>query len=349
MKLLLLSILLTLFSGATQATVVLVYHHVGNNTAKSTTITPKQFERHLSYFQDNGFSVIPLSTLVDSIKTQTPLDDKTIVITFDDGHTDILTNGHPLLKKFGFPYTVFVNPSMVPKESGSFLTWSQLEFMTSEGVIIANHGLDHKSMVKVPLGIPEVDWVNQILSDLVKSEDILKAKLNTSYKYFGLPYGEYSTHVQNRLSDMGYAVFTQQSGAVGLQTELTSIPRFPASMPYDDLETLKTKISALPFNISKETQLSETVVRNGETAVTKVKLDVKDFNPKAVQCFISSLGKAQLTWLNDKEFDMELPLQLEPGRTRSNCTAPSLTKPGRFYWFSKPWFVPNKDGSWYTW
>jgi peptidoglycan/xylan/chitin deacetylase (PgdA/CDA1 family) len=216
-------------------------------------------------------------------------------------------------------------------------------------VIIANHGLDHKSMVKIPFGVAEKDWVNQRLSDLETSEIILTSKLNTSYKYFALPYGEYSANVQTQLSEMGYVVFTQQSGAVGLQTELTSIPRFPASMPYDNLDTLEAKLYSLPFQISKETQLSETVVRKGEVAVTNVKLDVVDFEPKAVQCFISNLGKAKVTWVTEREFDIELPVQLQPGRTRSNCTAPSLRQPGRYYWFSKSWFVPYDDGTWHTW
>lgn len=352
----LLNILLS-FTNISYAAVVLVYHHVNTNTPTSTTITPEQFAKHLDYLKNNEFNVVPLDTIVKSIKTKTTLPDKTMAITFDDGYSDIYHNAHPLLQSYGFPYTVFINPGVVPKKTGLFLDWNDLKAMSRDGVMIANHGLQHESLIKVPEGKDAKQWIDTKLAELQQAEKILKTQLGQSWHYFALPYGEYSQYALKQLHTLGYSVFTQQSGAVGIHTELVTVPRFPASQPYDKLATLKVKLHSLPFHIHKETQLATTVVLPNTQAHSDVLLEVDDFYPKMVQCFVSGRGKVDLIWrkpeqkYEHKKGTFRIPLQpaLTPGRTRANCTAPSISKPGRYYWYSRPWFVPKEDGSWYSW
>ena len=79
------------------ATVILQYHHVSATTPASTSISPEQFSLHMQYLKDNHFNVIPLSSLMDAIKQQHALPNKSVVITFDDAYLDILTHGKPSL------------------------------------------------------------------------------------------------------------------------------------------------------------------------------------------------------------------------------------------------------------
>ncbi|MEW6999091.1 polysaccharide deacetylase family protein [Colwelliaceae bacterium BS250] len=349
MKHTLVALLLLIFSSFSQATVILVYHHVSTKTPKSTSISPKQFDLHLQYLKDNGFTVIALNELVDNLKQQKPLTDKTVVITFDDGYGDILQNGHPLLKKYGYPYTMFINPKTVPNKGGMYLDWQQIKQMSDEGVLIANHGLVHDSLIKAPQGHDAKQWLSTKLEELQQAEQMIKDKTGQNWQYFALPYGEYTVDAQVQLEKMGYAVFTQQSGPVGLSTDLTAIPRFPASMPYDQLGPLKDKLNSLAFNISVKSQRSATIVANGALPDTKVEIEVKDFYSSMLACFISSSGKAEIVWQDNKQsFTMNMSGPLKTGRNRSNCTAPSISHAGRYYWLSKPWFVPKPDGSWYS-
>ncbi|MDG1732597.1 MAG: polysaccharide deacetylase family protein [Thalassotalea sp.] len=341
-------LVLLFFTNLSQATVILVYHHVSDKTPKSTSITPQQFELHLQYFKDNGFKVIALNEVIEKLKAKQPLEDKTIVITFDDGYSDIFYAGHPLLKKYGYPYTMFINPNTVPSKPGVYLDWAQIKQMADEGVLIGNHGLVHDSLIKTPNGINPEQWLDDKLHELVKSEQIIKDKVGQSWQYFALPYGEYTPQAQQKLEQLGYAVLTQQSGPVGTNTDLTAIPRFPASMPYDQLGPLKNKLNSLAFNISAATQRSATIVAKGDKADTKVELEVKDFYSSMLACFVAGMDKTELVWQEKQSFTMQFSGELKPGRTRSNCTAPSISKPGRYYWYSKPWFVPKADGSWYT-
>ncbi|KGK00485.1 polysaccharide deacetylase family protein [Thalassotalea sp. ND16A] len=340
--------LLLIFASSARATVVLVYHHVSDKTPKSTSITPAQFKLHLQYFKDNGFKVIPLNTMVDSLKAKQPLEDKTLVITFDDGYSDILYNGHPLLTEYGYPYTLFINPETVPKSSGAYLDWAQIKQMADDGVLIANHGLRHDSLIKTPKGIDAATWLEQKLDELAAAEQVIADKVGQSWQYFALPYGEYTPQAQQKLEQLGFAVFTQQSGPVGASTDLTAIPRFPASMPYDRLGPLKDKLNSVAFNVSKKSQRAMTIVPFGEQPNKTVEIELIDFYPNMLSCFIAGAGIAEISWQGRERFTMNFDAKFKPGRNRSNCTAPSISKPGRFYWYSRPWFVPKEDGTWYT-
>ena len=61
-----------------------------------------------------------------SIEQQKPLPDKSVVITFDDAYLDILTHGKPILDKHKFPFAIFINPSIVERNSSHYLSWQQL-------------------------------------------------------------------------------------------------------------------------------------------------------------------------------------------------------------------------------
>ncbi|SET85508.1 polysaccharide deacetylase family protein [Thalassotalea agarivorans] len=347
MKSLLLSLWLIALSPATFASVILQYHHVSDSTPASTSISPAQFEKHMQFLKDNDFKVIALSEMVERLKKGEALEDKTVVITFDDAYTDILENGVPILKKYNYPYTIFVNPGIVNRGSKSYLSWQQLKKMGDEGAIIANHGWEHDSMARISDGMEESAWTAQYIDKLKQAEQKILDETGQTWKYFAYPYGEYVPNMQKALLDEGFVSLSQQSGAVGLNTDLSSIPRFPASKPYDKLRPLRDKLNSLAFNISLEGEQANTLYKVGETQSVTFTLEVDDFYKSMVACFISGLGKQKINWISDNQFRIDFSAPLPPGRQRCNCTAPSISKPGRYYWYSKPWFILKEDGSWY--
>ena len=329
------------------ATVILQYHHVSEDTPASTSIAPKQFDKHMQFLQDNNFKVIALSTLVDAIKEKKSLPDKTVVITFDDAYIDILTQGKPILDKHGFPFTIFINPGMVGQNTSHFLSWQQLKAMADDGVIIANHGMHHDSLARTPLGMTTQAWLAKNSESLLRAEKIIEAETGQSWRYFAYPYGEFSPEVQQWVLENNFVAFSQQSGPVGLNTELTSIPRFPASQPYDQLSSLRDKLDSLPFNIHLEGKNQQTIFEQGESTSLSINIVVDDFEPDQLHCYISGLGRQKIQWQSDDLFTIDFSAPLPSGRVRCNCTAPSISEPGRYYWFSKPWFILKENREWY--
>ncbi|TYK66574.1 polysaccharide deacetylase family protein [Colwellia echini] len=345
---------ISLFLGLTfssYAAVILQYHHVSDSTPTSTSISPKQFEVHLQYLKDNNFNVVPLSKLIDSIKKQEPLPEKSVAITFDDAYIDNLTNAKPILDKFAFPYTIYVNPGIInrndKKSTSHYLSWAQLKELADEGVIIANHGYEHDSMVRIPEGLTQTQWLEQQSASLLKAEREIKEHTGQSWRYFAYPYGEYDLAVQAWVTANDFVAFSQQSGAIGLHTDLTSIPRFPASQPYDKISSLRDKLNSLPFDISLTGEQAKTIFKYGEAKSITFDIENADFYKSGINCYISGLGKQKIDWHDDEAFSLTFSKNLPVGRVRANCTAASISKPGRYYWYSKPWFILNADGSWY--
>lgn len=348
MKFTLLAIMLYFCHFSSFAAVILQYHHVSDKTPPSTSISPEQFEAHMQYLADNNFNVIALSDLMNSIKKQQPITDKTVIITFDDAYLDILTNGKPILDKFKYPFTIFINPAIVERGSRSYLSWEQLKTMADEGVIIANHGMEHDSMARITDGLTEQKWLEKNTELLLNAENIIKEKTGQNWRYFAYPYGEYTPAVQQWVKQNDFIAFSQQSGAVGLATDLTSVPRFPASKPYDQISSLRDKLKSLPFNISLDAQNAKTIFEHNESKSVTFNVIVDDFHPSQLNCYISGLGRQKIEWDEDKSFTINYSSPLPIGRVRCNCTAPSISEPGRYYWYSKPWFVLKEGKEWYS-
>lgn len=347
MKKIVFAILLCCFSINSLAAVILQYHHVSASTPKSTSITPAQFEVHLQYLTDNNFTVVPLSELINAVKEQLVLKDKTVAITFDDAYQDNMTFAKPILDKFNFPYTIFVNPNTINLGAQSYLSWQQLKALADEGVIIANHGFKHDSMARKPEGLTNKQWLSQYSQLILDAERIIEEETGQTWRYFAYPYGEYTPSDQQWMKENNFVAFTQQSGAVGLTTDLSIVPRFPASQPYDKISGLRDKLNSLPLDISLVDQNANTIFEHKTTNSITFNVAVNDFNKSQLNCYISGLGRQKINWSQESSFTINFSADLPSGRVRANCTAPSISKPGRYYWYSKPWFILKKGGEWY--
>ena len=315
--------------------VILQYHHVSSDTAPITSLSKAEFLQHMNYLKAENFTVISLPELVKKIRHQQPLDDKTVAITFDDGYLDVYDNARPILKRFDWPYTIFVNPKFIDGRYEKHITWAQLRQLSNEKATIANHSMLHEYFTRKPKHLSESQWLQHIKEDVNQAESRISKETGQNHKMVAYPYGEFYPGVQKMLKDQGYIAFGQHSGAFGPFTDLTRIPRFPASGVYANLTTLTTKLASLPLPVTTLVNANPIISQNPPTLQASV--ITSDFLSKNVQCFASGAGRATVNWLNDSTFTVTATSKLGKGRSRYNCTAPSLSKPGRYYWFSQPW------------
>ena len=152
-----------------QSVPVLMYHSVGVPNHKwiwkFLTIPYRIFEDHLRMLKRKKFNTIDLLRLYSYRSNAEPIPPNSIVLTFDDGYLDNWVYAYPLLKKYGFKGTIFVNPEFVdPTEdyrtnledvwagkvrlqeliSHGFLSWREMREMEKGGVMdIQSHGMTH--------------------------------------------------------------------------------------------------------------------------------------------------------------------------------------------------------------
>ena len=320
---------------------ILLYHHVSSSTPASTSISPEAFKSHMEYL-DAHHTVVSLQDVVSAIQHNTTLPENAVAITFDDGYANILDNAHPILADLGFPYTVFINPDEIgvgPKQ----LTWEQVIAMHNDGVVFANHTLDHLHMLNGEQAMGERAWLEKVWQNVESAEKKIEDKLDISLKYLAYPFGEYNTALANKLKAEGYIGFGQHSGAVGPSSDMQALPRFPAAGPYANLATLKTKLNSLAMPVTQSSHKDPRMTARNLSSPISLTIDSDDVRLTQVNCFFG--GDPIETSLEENVLTFTLDETLPIGRSRVNCTAPSNAQSGRYYWYSTPFFVADEDGN----
>ncbi|MDO8638046.1 MAG: polysaccharide deacetylase family protein [Candidatus Daviesbacteria bacterium] len=180
---------------------ILFYHYIGNNpnpadlVRNNLSVSPDKFDEQMRYLKENGYNSISLDTLYPSLRGQTTLPSKPVVLTFDDGYIDFYTNAYPILLKYGLHATVFIPTNLM--NQGYYLSWNQIREMSGSGLIhFGAHGLNHWHLTSLPSLLAE--------SEIVQSKKILQDILGIPINFIAYPYGSVNENVINITKKAGY-------------------------------------------------------------------------------------------------------------------------------------------------
>lgn len=93
--------------------IVLMYHRVLRHDLIPGT-DPVIFDKQMAYVKKH-FNVINMSQLFDCA-TRGKLPDRSLVLTFDDGHHDFYANAWPIIKRYDLTATLFVTTDFVDQK-----------------------------------------------------------------------------------------------------------------------------------------------------------------------------------------------------------------------------------------
>mgnify|MGYP001250195883 CR=1 FL=1 len=318
--------------------VVLLYHHVADDTPALTSIKVAQFERHLETIEENGYEVVSLKSLYKTSLDSFSLDKK-VAITFDDGYKNILTNALPLLKKRDWPFTIFVSTKFVGV-SKSYLNWEDLSFLEQNGATIGNHTHSHAHLVRRGASETEEEWLARVESEIITAKEILNSKGHKSL-VFAYPYGEYNKKVRDVVRNFGMTGFGQHSGAIGPDSDPLILPRFPLAGAYTGIQALRDKLGSLAMPL--ETTYQAPLV--AENLMPSLRLNFTDPSLRVdnVNCFGPG-GLMEITKTSSTEISIKPKQEVPIGRSRYNCT---LRYKNRYFWHSQLWMRKKADGTWY--
>ncbi|MBT8084312.1 MAG: polysaccharide deacetylase family protein [Woeseia sp.] len=340
MRHLLLTMLLITSAYADDHAVILIYHHVAKDTPESTSVTPATFARHLAYIEDNGFQVLPLQQILDTLKAGEPLPDNSLAITFDDAYRSVYNIARPMLEVRRLPYTVFVNTAYIDSGYGNYMTWEQLRRISRSGATIGNHGVIHESALQRSRNETQQAWLQRFRDNAVLAQNRISEETGTVARLFAWPYGEFNAEVEQVIDELGWYGVGQQSGAVGYGTPLTAVPRYPISTNYADERNFALRVNSEPLPVAI-TRAPDHLLGSGDPAPELAfRLQNGPFRLSSVSCYNSNGDRLFYVEGSDGELSVQSPSPLASGRSKYTCTAPHRTKTGVFGWYSHLWVVP---------
>ena len=314
--------------------VITIYHHVSDSTPRSTSLTADELRIQMEYLRDNRFEVWPLDRLIKALQNKEPLPERTASLTFDDAYISIYDTGWPLLQEFGFPMTLFVTTQPVNDNQRGYMTWDQIREMSDAGVIIANHMVNHPHMVDALPGESNADRLARLRAELLEAQARIKAETGQDHKIMAYPYGEFDDDITAMIAELGFVALAQNSGAVGYYSDFTSLPRYPLAASFADIESARTKLDSLAFQVLAHSPRSPVTASKNPPVTLQL---AGDFNVSQLGCYAN--GKPlTLQWIDrdSVHFTIQAEEEFQMRRYGYICTAPKRGT-NRYYWFNKLW------------
>ncbi|MDB6173676.1 MAG: Polysaccharide deacetylase [Chthoniobacteraceae bacterium] len=212
--------------------IVLGYHRFVNNVRRpDTEITPQVFESQLNALKENGISVISLKDFMAWKRGEKSLPPVCALITIDDGYKSAYTVAWPILKKFEYPFTLFVYTTYVKggaKSGGESITWEQLAEMRDAGVEIQSHTVSHRDLRgKRGNNAANPAYEKWLWAELHDSKALIEERLGVKVIALAVPYGGCNEHIKETSAKAGYELlFTVDGQKIGAETPSNAVGRY---------------------------------------------------------------------------------------------------------------------------
>ncbi len=288
-----LSLVLILATPATAYISVLLYHRFDEDRYPTTTTSSAQFEQQLSYLKSNGYTVMSMDQLAECIEGRRSVPDKGVVITIDDGFISEYEGAVPLLRRYGYPFTIFVFTSGVGTKG--YMNWEQLREMRSFGGTVGCHTHTHPRMITMT--------GQEMEKETTGSRQILEKNLGHPVRYFAYPFGQYDEQVRFVARKAGFRLMlSSDPGSVGKGAEFDRIPRQAIVGAEMSLEDFARKLRNPPLEVTDRAPSPGMLPSKN---IPEISITIKDpdlYEPSQVNMFLSEKGRL------DARFDVKTGL-----------------------------------------
>src|SRR6476659_179469 len=305
----------------TAQTLIFCYHRLVDKIRyPGTEITPAAFEAQMKELKDKGITVISMQDLLAWKRGEKNIPPRSAVVTFDDGWKSQYEVAWPIMKKYGYPFTLFIYTEGVRGGTlggGEAITWEQLADLRDNGVDIEAHSATHQDlreghtvMVMEPGGkrtkkkLTGPEYEQWIQNEVVGCKQLLEQRLGIKINCFAVPFGNYNDRVKEIARNAGYeAMFTVYGQPIRYTSPLDALGRYAieANKPkvFEDAVKMIASTSGGPGapavavvgpqNLQTE-PADGTTVRSALPLIKANLSQVGQIDPASVQLRISGLG-----------------------------------------------------------
>jgi len=189
---------------------VLMYHRIcdlSERQARSPllrdlSVSPRDFERQVKYLSDHGFAFLRADQIADALARHTPLPEKAVALTMDDGYKDNFEYAFPILRKYHAAATIFLVTATV--DTPNHLAWDDVAVMRRQDVGYGSHTVHHCDLTDLPP--VQLDY------ELQESKRVLEARLTEPITGIAYPSGACNAIVVARTRLASYRAGWKKGG-----------------------------------------------------------------------------------------------------------------------------------------
>lgn len=230
---------------------ILMYHSISDNLFGKShpyyqiNTSAEVFSSQMRWLRNHGYRTLDLCELAEGFDRKDNLD-KTVVITFDDGYRDFVSDAMPVMKQCGFSATIFLATDRIKDapvwfEGVEYLTWREVRELHAEGIRFGSHTVTHPDMRS--LGPEQIEY------ELGYSKEIIEQKLGAAVSSFAYPFAfpeedrDFTRFFLDALENQGFqnGVTTVLGRASG-KSNPYFLPRLPVNS-WDDDGLLEAKLN----------------------------------------------------------------------------------------------------------
>lgn len=180
---------------------MLMYHALSQEAqSECYTLTEADFRSQMRTIAESGRFGVSLEAMIKNGDR----DERSVVLSFDDGHVSDITLALPVLRECGFTATFFVTTGRLGTSS-EWLSWDDARALQAAGMDVQAHGHTHRFL--------ECLTESEQHDELETPLRLLNAHLGEGRRHLSFPGGRYSPTSVALARQLGYvALCTSEPG-----------------------------------------------------------------------------------------------------------------------------------------
>jgi len=194
------------------------------------------FDEQMDQLRQLGYRIVALDAVLRYYRDGEPLPPQAVLITFDDGYTDILENAQPVLERYGYPAVLFAPVAYMERRMplphervlvghgvrNPTMAWDELLELDRRGTRVESHGIGHSPLVDLELD----EALREITISKLKLEEVLGRPVRAFAYVKGSEFHFRGVHV-SLVEQAGYELgFSAVSGANGPRSNPLRLQRY---------------------------------------------------------------------------------------------------------------------------
>ena len=266
-----------------------------------------KFRKQMAALRQLGITVISLEDFLAWKRGAKQIPEKSVLLTFDDGWKSVYTDALPILKEFGYPFTLYIYKEYIDGGKKA-LTTDMINEMLHEGASLGSHSVSHPypATFRAHRKKGEHDLDAFLRKEMGESKRFIEAKFVVKVTTYAYPGGFVSEEMLPLADEFGYtSLFTVLPGKVKRPSIDKRLPRYmilgnhdsvfematsfrdSKDAPASPTGTLAELTQTTPYPVTPE---AGSIINSRLPLISANLTDLTDFDPKTLVMKVSGFG-----------------------------------------------------------